>query len=81
MNFVSGYMGGFGWIFMVVFWGLVIWAIVSLMRGNFGNGHGCGHDHDDGSREKDKSPLDILKKRYARGEITNAQFEKMKKDL
>ncbi len=29
MNFGYGAMGGFGWIFMIVFWGLVIWAINS----------------------------------------------------
>ncbi len=29
----------------------------------------------------DNQPLEILKKRYARGEITKEQFEDMKKDL
>jgi putative membrane protein len=30
---------------------------------------------------KEESALDILKKRYARGEITREQFENMKKDI
>jgi putative membrane protein len=33
-----------------------------------------------GSTSKE-TPLDILKKRYSRGEITKEQFEEMKKDL
>ena len=74
-------MGGFGWIFIVVFWGLVVWAIVSLVRGNFGNGHGCGHGHGEGTHGKDKSPLEILKERYAKGEIDKKEFEEKKKDL
>ena len=74
-------MGGFGSIFMVVFWGLVIWAIVALARGGSPNGHGCGHDHADGAHGKGKSPLEILKERYAKGEIDKKEFEEKKKDL
>ncbi len=77
-NSMMGYgfplFGGFGWIFMVLFWGLVIWGVVALVRGCVGNGHNHG-----GSNEK--SPLDILKERYARGEINKEEFESKKKDL
>ena len=56
---------------MVVFWGgvivLVIWAVKKLsQRGGGGESRGA---------------LDILKERYARGEINKEQFEQMKKDL
>ena len=71
--------GGFGWIFMLVFWGLIIWVIVSLARGGFGKGHMHGHDHGDSTHEK--SPLEILKERYAKGEIDKREFEERKKDL
>ena len=79
MNFGFMPFGGFGWIFMLVFWGLIIWVIVSLVRGGFGRGHMCGHDHGDSSHEK--SPLEILKERYAKGEIDKKEFEERKKDL
>mgnify|MGYP001562794319 CR=1 FL=1 len=81
MNFGFLPFGGFGWIFMFVFWGLIIWAIIALIRGSFGRGHMCGHDHGDNAHGKDKSPLEILKERYAKGEIDKKEFEDKKKDL
>lgn len=76
-----GYGFGFGWIFMLLFWVLVIWAIFALVRGVSGvSGHGCWH-HRDEHEHKKNSALDILKERYAKGEISKDEFEKMKKDL
>ncbi len=75
-----GMMGGFGWwwfmpIFMVLFWGLVIWGIVALVRGLSGS-----RGSDSGSGRPD-SALEVLKKRYARGEINREEYEEKKKDL
>ncbi len=74
-----GMMGGFGFgwfmpIFMIIFWGLIIWGIVALIRGLTSSG-GSG-----ASGEAD-SALEILKRRYARGEISKQEFEERKKDL
>ncbi len=71
-------MGGFGWegfmpIIMIVFWGLVIWGIVALVRG-------LSRGDADSATQAD-SALEILKKRYARGEITKQEYEERKKDL
>ncbi len=73
-------MGGFGgmWfmpILMIVFWGLVIWGIVALVRGAGWAGC-CGS-----SPTTTDSALDILKRRYARGEIGKEEYEEKKKDL
>lgn len=75
-----GHMGGFGFgfIFMLIFWALVIFVIFALIRGF--SGHGCGHNLDK-YRGGGNKALDILKERYAKGEINKEDFEKMKKDL
>lgn len=65
---------GFGWIFMLLFWGLVIWVIFALIRGFSGHGN-CGHG------QGEKKALDILKERYAKGEIGKEEFDAKKKDL
>ena len=74
MGYGFPFFGGFGWIFMVLFWGFVIWGIIALARGGIGNGH-------NNSDSNEKTPLDILKERYAKDEINKEEFESKKKDL
>lgn len=60
------------WLLSLILLGLIIYFIWYSQRGYFGRGRG----------EKEREdPLDILKIRYAKGEITKEQFEDMKKDL
>ena len=73
-----GMMGGFGWmgfggVFMVAFWGLVIWAVVAVIQGSFQPGTWE-------SRQQD-SALEVLKRRYARGDINKEEYEEKKRDL
>ena len=37
--------------------------------------------HNESKSETEDSPLDILKKRYAKGEISREEFEQMQKDI
>lgn len=63
---------GFGWLSMLIFWILLILGVVALIR------------YLGGSRKRNdegRPPLDILKGRYARGEIDKKEFEEIKKDL
>ncbi len=76
-------MGGFGFggmlfggLMMLAFWVLVIvgviWLVTALARG------GQMVTRPSASEPR---PLDVLKERYAKGEITKEQYEAMKQDL
>lgn len=67
-----GWGMGFGWIFMVLFWALVILGIGYIVQ---------AISRKTGRQGMVETPLDILKKRYAQGEITKEEFERMKDDL
>jgi putative membrane protein len=69
-------MGWFGGIFMIIFWIIVLMALVYFVKWLI---HSTGRGRTDvagGSRA-----LEILQERYARGEIDKANFETMKMDL
>ena len=70
-----GWFALFGGLLWLILWGTIIYLIVSLVSS--GRDH---RPHDDrGPREED--PLDIAKRRYAKGEITKEEFDQIRKDL
>ena len=73
---MMGGMGmGLGMVFMLVFWVLLILAVVWVARALFGNGQF------NQAKGPSQSPREILDQRYARGEITREQYEIMKQDI
>lgn len=71
---MDGWGMGFGGIGMILFWVLIIAAVIVLVKWLAG-----GPPRWDSSREK--TALDVLKERYARGEINREEFEQKKRDL
>ena len=69
------------WIFpMIMFAVIMIFGFLFAMRwGCRSPWSGPGRHH--GAGGESESALDILKKRYAKGEIAKDEFERMKKDL
>lgn len=62
-----GYMGFFGGFGMILFWVLFVWLVIWLIKLNI--------------PFKETSALDILRTRYAKGEISTQQYHEMKKEL
>lgn len=72
----GGGFGVFGMVLMLLFWALIVAGLVLLVKwlveqGRSGTGPAPGSE----------SALDILKKRYARGEIGKEEFEAKRRDL
>lgn len=65
-----GWGMGFGWIIGIVILVAVILLVINATRNQTGK-----------TNSDNKTPLDILKERYARGEIDNEEFEERKRNL
>ncbi|MBU6460692.1 MAG: SHOCT domain-containing protein [Proteobacteria bacterium] len=68
--------GGCGWMGagMLLFWGLVVAAIILMVKMAGGGGGCCRH-------KGSGNAVDLLRQRYAKGEIDHEEFEARKKNL
>jgi putative membrane protein len=68
-------MMGFGLIFLILIVVAIVWGLRWMQQ------EGQLPESGAGPRSRSDSPLDILKERYARGEISQAEYERMREDL
>lgn len=73
-NWAGGWMTGGMWPLPILFWILIIAGVVLIVRWL------TAHD-EQGKVLPAEFPLDILKTRYAKGEIDKETFEAMKRDI
>lgn len=67
---MGGFGMGFGWIFGLILIAVIVWAVFRIA------GSSQGRQTSDG-----KDAVQILKERYAKGEIEKDEFERMKREL
>ncbi|MEO7350549.1 MAG: SHOCT domain-containing protein [Marmoricola sp.] len=69
--------GGWIWmmLIMVVFWGLVVVALIALFRGTTRSGT------TDGTAVREQDPLELLDSRFARGEIDAEEYHTRREAL
>jgi putative membrane protein len=74
---MSGHEMAFGGLFTWIFW-LILLVLVIVMVRTIRSGccASCGS-----KRSIDETPLDILTKRYVRGEIDEEEFKRKRDDL
>ncbi len=65
--------GGLGFVFMLFFWGVVIFAFFVFIK--------WLNEQSRGGDRVGKTAVEILEERYAKGEIDREEFLRAKKDL
>jgi putative membrane protein len=69
MGYGFGYGGMFMWLLFLIVLAVAIYLIIVVAKNKNQGG------------STPERPLDILKKRYAKGEITKEEFDRIKNDL
>lgn len=70
-----GFLGGLGFFFMLLFGALVLWGIIAIIQSVSKNGGLASQ-----ARPADAA-MQTLRERYAKGELSQAEFDQMKRDL
>jgi putative membrane protein len=69
---------GLGWVFMILFWVLVIAGAIAIVRWLTA---GTSRREQNMSVPVHRTPVDILRERYARGEIDREEYMQRLEDL
>ncbi len=69
MSYGCGFGGMFMWIFFVIIIALIAYFVIQTIRTKTTG------------QMPQETPMDILKRRYAKGEISKEDYDKMKKDI
>lgn len=64
-------------IFSIIFWVFVVVLLIAL----FSHSHDEKDSIDEDRSHEENSNLEIIKERYAKGEIKRKEYEQLKKDL
>lgn len=86
---VNPLVGIISFVFNILFWILLFWAFFALIKSISYSHHYRGYhrgmketdDEKDEEAEEENSNLDVIKRRYAEGEITKKEYDEMKKEL
>ncbi len=66
---MMGFRSGYGWIPMLLFLGVLVWLAYALIT------------QTNAKQGEEEKAMEILKKRYAKGEISKKEYGEMKKEL
>lgn len=68
---MNGFGMGFGWLFWIAVLVIVVWLVLRVINNPLNKDKNSAGE----------TALDILKRRYASGEISKKEYDELKKDI